>query len=143
MNLWFPSPRQQFVETVDGMSLDHAREYVVQVSVGLDTIEFAGFDQRTDDCPTISAAVAACEQMVLATEGHCPFILPISGKKLKSIIVGIRCFVVASRFEMLSSAAGVGSSISTRATVRLGSLPNGCWMLPLAPLWFSANRASA
>ena len=75
--------------------------------------------------------------------GQFPFILPISGKKLKSIIVGIRCFVVASRFEMLSSAAEVGSSISTRATVRLGSLPNGCWMLPHAPLWFSAIRASA
>jgi hypothetical protein len=42
MNLWFPSPPKQFVETVDGMSIDHAREYVVQVSVGFDAVEFAG-----------------------------------------------------------------------------------------------------
>src|SRR5229473_2911525 len=55
MNLWFPSPRQQFVESVDGMSIDHAHEYVVQVSVGFDAVEFAGLDQRTDDCPTLSA----------------------------------------------------------------------------------------
>jgi hypothetical protein len=73
-----------------------------------------------------------------ATEHQFPFTLPISGKKLKSIMVGIRYFVVGPRFEMLSSAAEVGSSISTRATVRL--LPNGCWMPPRAPLWFAASR---
>src|SRR5260370_27113285 len=70
MNLWFPSPRQQFVESVDGMSIDHAHEYVVQVSVGFYAVEFAGFDQRADDCPTTSAAVTACKQMVLAAECH-------------------------------------------------------------------------
>ena len=42
MNLRIPGPRQQFVETVDGMSIDHAREHVVQVSVGFDAVEFAG-----------------------------------------------------------------------------------------------------
>jgi hypothetical protein len=64
MNLRLPRPRQQFVETVDGMSIDHAREHVGEVSLGFDPVEFAGFDQRTDDCPTRAAAVTACEQMV-------------------------------------------------------------------------------
>jgi hypothetical protein len=42
MNLWFPSPPKQFVETVDGMSIDHAREHIAQVGVGFDAVEFAG-----------------------------------------------------------------------------------------------------
>jgi predicted P-loop ATPase len=50
------------------MSIDHAREHVVQVSVGFDAVEFAGFNQRTDDRPTFTTAVTACKQVVLATE---------------------------------------------------------------------------
>ena len=38
----FPGPRQQLVEPVDGMSIDHAREHVGEVSVGFDAVEFAG-----------------------------------------------------------------------------------------------------
>ena len=49
--LGFPGPWQQLVEPVDGMSIDHAREHVGEVSVGLDAVEFAGFDQRADCCP--------------------------------------------------------------------------------------------
>jgi hypothetical protein len=36
MKLRFPGPQQQFVETVDGMSIDHAREHIGEVSVRLD-----------------------------------------------------------------------------------------------------------
>ena len=90
MNLRFPGPRQQFVETIDGVSIDHAREHVVQVSVRLDAIEFAGFDQRTDDCPAFAAAIAACEQVVLAAKCNYPSILPMSGRMLKSFIAGMR-----------------------------------------------------
>jgi hypothetical protein len=50
MNLRFPGPRQQFVETVDGMSIDHARQHVGEVGIGFDAVQFTGFDQRTDDC---------------------------------------------------------------------------------------------
>ena len=121
----------------------NAGEDMAQISLRIKAIEFGGCDQRVDRGTSFTTAIRAEVQEVFTAERQFPFILPISGKKLKSIIVGIRCFVVASRFEMLSSAAEVGSSISTRATVRLGSLPNGCWMLPLAPLWFSASRASA
>lgn len=70
MNLWFPKPRQQFVETVDRMSVDHAREHVGEISVGFDAVEFAGFNQRTDDRPTLTTTVTACKQVVLATERH-------------------------------------------------------------------------
>lgn len=36
-----PSPRQQFVETVDRVSIDHSLQHVTQVYVRLDIIEFA------------------------------------------------------------------------------------------------------
>jgi hypothetical protein len=39
MNLRFPGPRQQLVETVDGMSIDHPREHVGEVSIGFDAVE--------------------------------------------------------------------------------------------------------
>ncbi len=84
MNLRFPDPRQQFVETVDGMSIDHAREHVVQVSVGFDAVEFAGFDQRTDDYPTISA-------------------LPMSGRKWKFTTDGTRILAARSAFAAWSN----------------------------------------
>ncbi len=103
MNLRFPDPRQQFVETVDGMSVDHAREHVVQVSVGFDAVEFAGFDQRTDDYPTISAAVVACKQVVLATERYHPFILPMSGRKWKFTTDGTRILAARSAFAAWSN----------------------------------------
>jgi hypothetical protein len=38
----FPGPRQQFIEAVDGMPVDHAREHIAQVGVGFDAVEFAG-----------------------------------------------------------------------------------------------------
>jgi len=57
MKLRFPDPRQQFVETVDGMSIDHAREHIGEVSVRLDAVQFAGLDQRADCGPTRPAAV--------------------------------------------------------------------------------------
>jgi hypothetical protein len=68
MNLQFPGPRQQFVETVDGVTIDHSREHVGEVGVRFYAVEFAGFDQRTDDGPTLGTAVTACEQMVFTTE---------------------------------------------------------------------------
>src|SRR5260221_13394936 len=70
MNLRIPGPRQQFVETVDGISIDHASKHVGEVSVGLAAVQFACFDQRTNDCPTNPAAITTCEQMILSSESH-------------------------------------------------------------------------
>ena len=76
----FPGPGQQFIEAVDGMPVDHAREHIAQVGVGFDAVEFAGLDQRADDCPSIAATVAPGKEMVLAPERNLAVILPISGK---------------------------------------------------------------
>jgi hypothetical protein len=38
----FPCPRQQFIEAVDRVSVDHAREHVLEIGVGLDVVKLAG-----------------------------------------------------------------------------------------------------
>jgi hypothetical protein len=81
MNLLSPSPRQQFVETVDRMSVDHAREHIAQVGIRFDVVELAGLDQRADHRSTMPTAVAAGEEMILAAQRYHPFILPMSGRK--------------------------------------------------------------
>ena len=43
MNLRIPGPRQQFVETVDGVTIDDARKYAGRGRAGLDVVEFVGF----------------------------------------------------------------------------------------------------
>jgi hypothetical protein len=52
------------------MSVDHPREHGAKVSVGLDAVQLAGFDQRTEDRPAYSAAVAPGKEVVLAPERH-------------------------------------------------------------------------
>lgn len=46
MTLRFPGPRQQFVEAVDGVPVDHPLQHVAQIGVRLDVVEAGGFDQR-------------------------------------------------------------------------------------------------
>ena len=44
----------------------------MQIGVGLDIVKLAGFNQRTQDGPSVAAAVAAGKEMILATERHWP-----------------------------------------------------------------------
>ena len=66
----FLGPRQELVQPIDGVSVDHALEDVDEIGVGLNTVEFGGFNQRANDRPTLAAGVASCEQVILATEGY-------------------------------------------------------------------------
>lgn len=65
-----PVPRQQFMESVGRMSLDHAGEHVAQPGVGFDAVELGRLDQRADHRPAMAAAIAAGEQMILPAESH-------------------------------------------------------------------------
>ena len=109
----FPGPRQQFIEAVDGMPVDHAREHVAQVGVGFDAVEFAGLDQRADDCPSIAATVTPGKEMVLAPECNRPVILPMSGRRSRSIIPGTHSMDAAFDASM-SSGALVARSFTSR-----------------------------
>src|SRR5262245_339769 len=62
---WSPPPRQQFVQAVDRVPVDHSSEHIAQISEWLDAVQFAGLDQRAQDRPTRAAAIAAGEQMIL------------------------------------------------------------------------------
>jgi hypothetical protein len=101
------APGQQFVDAVDWM-IGNTGQHVAQVSARVDAIEFARRDQRVHGRrPLAAAAVGAGKEEVLSTQGKLALILPISGRKLKSIIVGIRYMVAASRFETSRNAAVV------------------------------------
>ncbi len=54
-----PAPRQQFVEAVDRVSVDHSLQDVPQIGVGLDVVQLARRDERGDDRPTMSATVSS------------------------------------------------------------------------------------
>src|SRR5215470_12757541 len=63
-----PIPRQQLVESIDRISVDHALEHVAQVGVGLDAVHLARFDQRAECRPSFSAEIRTREEMILAPE---------------------------------------------------------------------------
>ena len=43
-------------------------EDVAEIGEGLDAIEFAGLDERGDDCPMLAATIGSGEQSVLAVQ---------------------------------------------------------------------------
>jgi hypothetical protein len=63
--------------------------------------------QAIDRCARLRAGDRIAEQPRFSRGGKLVLILPISGRKLKSITVGIRYMVAASRFETSRNAAVV------------------------------------
>ena len=96
------------------MSIGHALQDVLEPSEGLDVVKLCGGDEGADDCPSDAAAVSPREQMVFASERHLSFILPMSGRKLKSIIAGIRSMVAVFDANTVSSAPTAGLFTSRR-----------------------------
>jgi hypothetical protein len=81
---------------------------VQQVVVRFDTAGTARQHETVNRGAGFCAVDRVTEQPRGSARASCPFILPISGRKLRSIIVGIRCMDVVSRLEMLSCAAEAG-----------------------------------
>ena len=99
-------PGQKVGDPIDWMIGD-ALDDETQIGFGVEAVEFGRADQAVDGSGAFAAGIRPGKQIVLAADGQFALILPISGKKLKSIIDGIRCMVVASRFVTLSNAAAV------------------------------------
>jgi hypothetical protein len=55
---------------VDGVAGDESGEEVCEIGLRIDAIQFAGFDERSEDCPMLATPVGPCEQRVLAIEGE-------------------------------------------------------------------------
>jgi hypothetical protein len=78
-----------------GPEIDQLGGDVGQIGLRVDAGELAGLDERCDTGPILRALIRAGEQCVLAIERNLAVILPMSGRMLWSIIVGmlaINCF---------------------------------------------------
>jgi hypothetical protein len=64
-----PGPREQLIERVDWVASDESGEDICE-GLRIDAIQFAGFDERSEDGPVLAAAIGASEQRVLAIEGE-------------------------------------------------------------------------
>ena len=73
-----------------------------QIGFGVEAVELGRADQAVNRGCTITAGIGTGKQEILSPKRQFALILPISGKKLKSIIDGIRYMVVASRFVTLN-----------------------------------------
>lgn len=83
-----PFPRHEFVDAVD-LVIGQALEDPCQPCFGVDIVHLGGLDERVGDGGCFSAADGPHEQVILAAEANCPFILPMSEKNEKSITDGI------------------------------------------------------
>ncbi|KVW85404.1 hypothetical protein WK99_18770 [Burkholderia ubonensis] len=92
-----------------------ALEHVGEIRLGIEAIQACRADQAIHRGGTFATGVGAGEQVIPSAEGKLALILPISGRKLKSIIVGIRYMVAASRFETSRNAAVVAWFMSKPA----------------------------
>ena len=76
-----------------------AGEGVGEPGLRIDAVEFGGFDRGVGDGGGFAAGLRSDEEVVLAAQGHRPFILPMSAKSGRFIIVGIPILAGASVFE--------------------------------------------
>ena len=74
-----------------GGMIGDAGEHVGEPGLRIDVVELGSFDQRVQRSGALAAAIGAGEQPGPAAEGNHAVILPISGKKLRSMTAGTRC----------------------------------------------------
>ena len=53
------------IDLAGGVAVDEAGQDVGEIGLGIDGVELAGLDQRSDDAPVDTALVGAGEQSVL------------------------------------------------------------------------------
>jgi hypothetical protein len=83
-----PIPGQELVEA-PGRMIWQAGERIGEPSLRVDVVELCGRDQCVEGGGAATAFVGAGEGPVFAPDGHHPFILPMSGRRWKSITAGI------------------------------------------------------
>jgi hypothetical protein len=76
-------------------------------------MEFSCLDDGQDIGDALAALVGAGEEPIFSSNCHLPDILPISGKKSRSITAGMRFMVGMSDATTASSAADRKSSLSS------------------------------
>jgi hypothetical protein len=79
-------------------------EHIGEPSLRIDIIELGSLDQRVHDRGAFAATLGAGEEPGFAAQCNLPFILPISGKKSRSITVGIHSTGAVFGSKAVSSA---------------------------------------
>jgi hypothetical protein len=90
-----------------------AGEHVGEVVLRVETVELGALDQGIDCGGAATTGIGASEQVILAANGNHPVILPISGRRSRSIIAGTHTIGVAFAANM-SSGAPVAMSFTSR-----------------------------
>ena len=69
---WLPIPRQEIVETVCFVAVDHALEDILEIGERLDVVELCRGDERADSGPSLCSTIGTGEQVVLVPERDGP-----------------------------------------------------------------------
>ena len=101
--------RQQLVDTAGRMGRNTFQD-VLEVRVGLMPVDARRVKQAHDGGGSLTRSQTACEQPVRPVERQFRFIVPMSGKKLRSSTVGTRCPADACAACTASAAQPVSSS---------------------------------
>ena len=109
----FPTPREQRGKVGDGVICDPG-EHIGEPRLGIDIVELGGLNQCVHDCGALAAPLRAGEKPGFAAQCNHPFILPMSGKKSRSITVGIPSTVAVFGSNTASSAPAAVLSTSRR-----------------------------
>ena len=73
-------PGQEFIDPALLVAVDDGGERACQIGLRINSVEFAGLDERGDGGPVFGSGVMASEERVLPVEGNRGFILPMSGR---------------------------------------------------------------
>ena len=92
---------------MSGRVVGNAAKHVGEIVLRVDIVQFGGFDQRVNGCGATAAGIGTGKEIVLTADRNRTVILPISGKKLRSITAGTRCMGGGFGDNMSSSVRSV------------------------------------
>jgi hypothetical protein len=119
-----------------------AGEHIGDIMLRVESVELGAFDQRIDRGDAAAAGIGAGKQVILAANSNRPFILPMSGRRSRSIIAGTHFMAVA--FDAIMSSGAPVARLFTSSWRPAWSLwwRHGRWIPPPALEWNSVHRAS-
>ena len=64
------SPWHQFIDLAHGPAIDEAVEDVGEPGLGIDGVEFAGLDERSDGAPVNAAAIVTGKECIFSVKSN-------------------------------------------------------------------------
>ena len=104
-------PGQELVQLGSRVIIDPA-EHIGEPGLRIDVVELGGLDQGEHRSGPFPTPIGAGEQPRAAADGNRPVILPISGRRSKSIIDGTHSMGAAFAANMSSGAPAAMSLMS-------------------------------